>query len=188
MLHLDDADASVLFMSAFNSFALDFAAHSAVGGVNLNFFIIKQLPIPEPAAFLEQLHAGESYAEFILPRVLELSYTAWDLRPLAEDLGYSGIGPYRWDEGRRFLIRCELEAAFFHLYGLDRDETGYIMDSFPGVRHDDIQRHGEYRTRRVILEIYDAMAAARTSGRPYATRLYPPPADPGAAHSVAPAS
>ena len=188
MLHFKDANTAMLMVSVFNSFALDFAARTAVGGTDLSYFIIKQLPIPEPAAFLAKLHAGESYAEFILPRVLELSYTAWDLRPLAEDLGYSGIGPYRWDEGRRFLIRCELEAAFFHLYGLDRDETGYIMDSFPGVRHDDIQRHGEYRTRRVILEIYDAMAAARTSGRPYATRLYPPPADPGAAHSVAPAS
>ena len=107
----------------------------------------------------------------------------WDLQPLAADLGYGDLPPYRWDEERRFLLRCELDAAFFHLYGLDRDEVGYIMDTFPGVQRDDIQQHGEYRTRRVILEIYDAIAAARSAGRPYPTRLYPAPADRAASHS-----
>lgn len=102
---------------------------------------------------------------------------------MAADLGYGDLPPYRWDEERRFLLRCELDAAFFHLYGLDRDEVGYIMDTFPGVQRDDIQQHGEYRTRRVILEIYDAIAAARSAGRPYPTRLYPTPADRAAAHS-----
>ena len=82
-------------------------------------------------------------------------------------------------------MRCELEAAFFHLYGLDRDEAGYIMDSFPGVMREDIQEYGEYRTRRVVLEIYDAIAAARAAGRPYNTRLAPPPASPAVAHSDA---
>jgi hypothetical protein len=24
--------------------------------------------------------------------------------------------PFRWDEDRRFLLRAELDAAFFHLY------------------------------------------------------------------------
>ena len=36
----------------------------------------------------------------IAPRVLELVYTAWDLRPFAEDMGYHGE-PFRWDEERR---------------------------------------------------------------------------------------
>ena len=182
MVEIENATDAMLLVSAFNSFALDFAAHSAIGGVNLNYFIIKQLPIPEPAAFAANLCAGASYADFILPRALELSYTAWDLQPLASDLGYGDNPPYRWDEGRRFLLRCELDAAFFHLYGLERDEVGYIMDTFPGVKRDDLQQHGEYRTRRVILEIYDAIAAARLSGQPYHTRLYPAPADPAAAH------
>ena len=39
----------------------------------------------------------------------------------------------------------------------------------------------EYRTRRVILERYDALAAASTSGKPYQTVLSPPPADPSVA-------
>ena len=185
MLHFDEPVAAILLVSALNSFALDFAARTSIGGTDLSYFIIKQLPVPEPAAFAAEVYAGVSYADFIRPRALELSYTTWDLQPLAADLaepGQADLPPYRWDEERRFLLRCELDAAFFHLYGLDRDDVGYIMDTFPGVRRDDIQQYGEYRTRRVILEIYDAIAAARVAGRPYYTRLNPEPAHPDAAH------
>jgi hypothetical protein len=32
------------------------------------------------------------------------------------------------------------------------------MDTFPIVRRKDEQQHGEYRTKQVILELYDRMA------------------------------
>lgn len=50
------------------------------------------------------------------------------------------------------------------------------METFPIVRRDDEKRHGCYRTRDVILSIYDAMAASTREGRPYATALTPPAA------------
>ena len=77
---------------------------------------------------------------------------------------------------------AELDAAFFHLYGLTRDEVDYIMDTFPIVRRADEAAHDEYRTKRVILEIYDAMQTAADTGTPYTTLLSPPPGDPLAAH------
>jgi hypothetical protein len=46
----------------------------------------------------------------------------------------------------------------------------------------DIGKHGEYRTRRVILEVYDAMQQAIDTGIPYQTLLTPPLADPSVAH------
>ena len=58
----------------------------------------------------------------------------------------------------------------------------YIMETFPIVKRNDEQKYGEYRTKRVILECYDAMAEAMQTGRPYQTILDPPPADPGVAH------
>lgn len=82
------------------------------------------------------------------------------------------------NSGRREGLRAELDAAFFHLYGLDRDDVDYVMDTFPIVRRKDEERHGEYRTKRLILEIYDEMATAIDTGQPYQTRLDPPPADP----------
>jgi hypothetical protein len=107
--------------------------------------------------------------------VLELTYTAYDLEPFTTDCGYSGP-PFRWDEERRFLLRCELDAAYFHLYGIGRDEVDYILETFPIVKRKDEQAHSEYCTKRVILDIYDAMQQAIETGTPYHTSLDPPPA------------
>ena len=43
---------------------------------------------------------------------------------------------------------------------------------------------GEYRTKHVILEIYDEMQKAIESGEPYQTRLDPAPADAAVAHDA----
>ncbi len=63
-----------------------------------------------------------------------------------------------------------------------RDAVGYVMDTFPIVKRKDEEKWGEYRTKRVILEIYDAMQEANRTGTPYQTRLDPPPADPRCCH------
>ncbi|GAB4273669.1 MAG: N-6 DNA methylase [Candidatus Promineifilaceae bacterium] len=175
------------------SFAFDYVTRQSVGGTSLSYFILKQLPVLPPQTYRQpspwqpipnrqsSISNPQSLAAWLLPRVLELTYTAYDLRPFAQECGYHGP-PFRWDEERRFLLRCELDAAYFHLYGIARDDVAYIMDTFPIVRRKDEDAYGEYRTRRVILEIYDEMGAAIQSGRPYQTRLNPPPAHPAAAH------
>jgi hypothetical protein len=114
-------------------------------------------------------------------RVSELVYTAWDMEPFARDLGDEGP-PFVWDEERRGLLRAELDAAYFHLYGVERDDVDYILDTFPIVKRKDIARFGEYRTKRLILEIYDAMTTAIETGDPYQTVFDPPPGQ-GPRHS-----
>ncbi len=47
-------------------------------------------------------------------------------------------------------------------------------DQFPIVRRKDEERFGEYRTKRVILEIYDAMQEAKRAGKPYCTETEEP--------------
>ena len=201
-----------------SSFACDFSARLKVGGTHLNFFIAKQIAVLHPDVFGQTAPWGvsESMHDWLLPRVLELTYTTWDLEPFAGEFGGTGP-PFRWEEERRFLLRCELEAAFFHLY-LPADEGGdwqppgqaggsghdeapeeraeltrhfptprhavdYIMDTFPIVRRKDEARYGEYRTKRVILDRYDAMQTATATGAPYRTVLDPPPADPSCCHA-----
>jgi hypothetical protein len=230
----------------------------------LTYFYVKQFPVLPPSTFSQpcpwsgvdlRLAAANSpppiptsLSAWLLPRVLELTYTAWDLEPFARDVvagvgnGELGVGneglsayierfaardssfptphslpPFIWNEERRFLLRAELDAAFFHLYlgsgewgvgnregtgrqsGPDsqlpipdslreafptpRDAVSYIMDTFPIVRRKDEEKYnGDYRTKRVILEIYDALLEAIRTGHPYQTRLDPPPADPRVAH------
>jgi hypothetical protein len=109
--------------------------------------------------------------------VLELSYTAFDLSLFAKDCNYHGP-PFKWDEERRLLLRSELDVAYFHLYGIERDDVDYIMETFPIVKRKDEEKYGEYRTKRVILEIYDEIAEAMRTGKPYQTRLDPSPGPP----------
>ena len=73
------------------------------------------------------------------------------------------------------MMRAELDAAFFHLYGIERDDVDYIMETFPIVKRKDEQRYGTFRTKELILEVYDAMAEAIQTGDPYQTILDPPP-------------
>ncbi|MBW1692339.1 MAG: SAM-dependent DNA methyltransferase, partial [Deltaproteobacteria bacterium] len=162
-----------------SSIAFDYIGRQKLGGVNYTFFIVKQIPVP---------WAKDQIRNIIFRRVLELTYTAYDMKSFAEDI-WSELHPdliskpplpepFLWNEERRFKIQCELDAIYFHLYGVNRDDVDYIMETFPIVKRKDEQKYGEYRTKRVILECYDAMADAMKTGRPYQTILDPPPADP----------
>ncbi len=72
--------------------------------------------------------------------------------------------------------------AYFHQYGIERDEVDYVMETFPIVRRKDEHKYGDYRTKRVILESYNEMWRAMEPGELYKTRLEPPPADPAMMH------
>ena len=145
-----------------SSIVCDFYARHKVGGVHLNFFIVKQFPVPPPSSF------SADDARFINTRVLELTYTAYDLKHWAEDLGYDGP-PFRFDPERRALLRAELDAFYAHLYGLTRDELRYILDpadvmgpdypseTFRVLKNNEIRRFGEYRTQRLVLEAWDRL-------------------------------
>jgi hypothetical protein len=147
-------------------------------------FSVKQLPVLSPTTYDGQAPwaPGHTLAHWTSARLLELIYTAYDIRHFALDLGDDGE-PFRWDENRRALLRAELDAAYFHLYGIRRDDVEYIMDTFPIVKRKDEERHGEYRTKRLILEIYEEMTEAIRNGRPYRTILDPPPGQ-GPRHGV----
>ena len=144
-----------------SSLALDFAARQKVGGTTLNFFILFQFPVLPPTAYTDADLA------FIVPRVVELTYTSNALAPFARDLGY-GEKPFAWDEDRRANLRAELDAFYARAYGLTRDELRYILDpedamgpgypseTFRVLKKNEIARHGEYRTARLVLAAWDA--------------------------------
>ena len=165
------------------SFVFDYVARQKIGGTHLTYSCLNQLPVLPPATYESEApwSRGTALCDWMRDRVLELTYTAWDLEPWAKDLGWDSP-PFRWDESRRFLLRCELDAAFFHLYAINRDDTAYILDTFPIVRRKDEATHGEYRTKRVILEIYDEMSECSATSKHYASRLDPQPGDPCIAH------
>jgi hypothetical protein len=156
------------------SFPLDYAARQKVGGLHLKYNVFRQLPVLRPTIYGEASKwDSRTVSEWILPRVLELTYTAWDLQPFARDCGDDGP-PYIWDPERRVVLQAELDAAFFHLYGISRDDAEYILGTFDVLERADIRQYGEFRTKRVVLERYNALAAASAIGQPYVSPLGPP--------------
>lgn len=165
-----------LLLAIVTSFCLDYVLRQKLGGVNLTYNYVQQLPIP-PSSRLNEMPtwlAKGTLGEWITDRVSELTYCSWDMTGFVRAVGITGA-PFRWDPERRALIRAELDAAMFHLYSLKRDEVDYVMDTFPIVKRKDEAAHGEYRTKRLILEIYDAMAEAIRTGVPYQSLLDPEP-------------
>ena len=158
-----------------SSIPFDYCARQKVGGTHLTFFTMRQLPGFRPGAYATPAPWAPSIRmrDWLLPRVLELTYTAWDLEAFAEDCGDDGR-PFIWDSERRFQLRCEIDAAFLHLYGISQDDAAYILDTFPVLEKSETREHGEYRTKRVVLETYDALAAATATGIPYDSPLGPP--------------
>lgn len=169
--------------ASFDSFPFDWCCRQMLGGSHLSDYIVRQLPVLPPSIYQQEAKwsGDETLAAWIVPRALELIYTAWDMQQFALDVGYEGR-PFRWHAGRREQLRAELDACFFHCYGIERQDSAYMMDAFPIVRRKDEAAHGEYRTKRLVLEIYDAMAKARDAGEPYQTSLDPPPADARISH------
>ena len=217
MLGAHGASAFCVLYANLCAFVFDYAVRQKAGGVNLNFFLVKQCPVLSVQCSDEicPWDSSQSIRDWIMLRVLELSYTAWDLESFAADCGWDGP-PFRWEDDRRLLLRCELEAAFFHLYlpadqgggwrqarrsdGCFQDETSahlaelerrfptpraavaYIMNTFPIVRRKHEEIHGEYRTNRVIVEIYEAMLESITTRQSSRTGLYPSPAATSCCH------
>lgn len=156
-LALESAGVKPCLLANLNSIGFDFAVRQKLGGQTLNFFIVEQLPILPPSTYATDFH-GIRLADFIAPRVLELCYTAHDLAGLAEDLGYAGA-PFAWDPERRLHLRCQLDALYFILYGLTREEAGEVLETFPIVKRQDEAEWGRFRTKELILAYNNALAA-----------------------------
>jgi hypothetical protein len=66
--------------------------------------------------------------------------------------------PTIWNDKERFQLQCELDAIYAHLYGLEKEEMDYILDTFPIVKRKDIAKYGSYRSKETILQLYDEFA------------------------------
>lgn len=148
-----------------SSFVFDYTANQKMSGTHMTYNILNQIACPSPSEFARPTpwRHSKPLDAWLRPYVLELSYTSWRLKPYAEDLGDDGP-PFHWDAERRALLGADLDAAFLHVYGLDRDEAEHVLDSFRVVRKYEERDLGEYRTKRLILEAYDRMADAIANG------------------------
>lgn len=154
----ENRDRALCLLAAMSGLVADFAlrARSATG--SMKYFIVKHLPVPTPEEFLGPCpwDPSTSIGEWVSSRALELIYTADVLGPLARDVG-SDAPPFHWDTKRRRRLQAELDAGFFRLATLSREHTEHVLDSFRVLRQVEERAHGEFLTRRLVLECYDAL-------------------------------
>lgn len=137
--------------------ALDYIARQKVQGTTLNLYMIEQLPVLPADAYARRFGI-RSAEQIVRDNMLRLTYTAHDMAAFAHDQGYDGP-PFVWDEDDRLRRRAQLDALFFHLYGLDRDAADYVLGTFPIVRGEEEERWGRFRSRDLILAYMAALAA-----------------------------
>ncbi len=183
-LLIDDglsAASATLLLANLNAVAFDYVARQKAQTTHLNWYILEQLPVIAPERFNEALppafaarmretglmnghHDRPTVADFVIPQVLALSYTAHDLAPFARDLGYVDaagqvLPPLVWNDEERRARLAALDGLFMHLYGLTEDDAAYILDTFPIVRQQDQAAFGRYRTKEDVLAQLRAIRA-----------------------------
>ena len=155
-----DSMAVTYLVANLNSVCLDFVARQKIHGTSMNWFIVEQLPVIAPTDYDRTF--GETTArDLVRDHVLRLTYTAHDMAPFAKDLGYDGP-PFVWNKEERRHLRARLDALYFHLYGLTKEDAEYVLDTFPIVCKEDKAVFGRYRTRDLILAYMNALSAGDT--------------------------
>jgi hypothetical protein len=159
-------------LADWNSIVHDWCARQKIGGLHLTYTYATQIPTLAPSAY------SQEDIDFIVPRVLELTYTSHSLKGWAEALGYEG-DPFVFDPERRAILRAELDARYAKLYGLNEQELRYILDpadvygedypseSFRVLKEKEIAEFGEYRTRRMVLDAWKAQEEPFAVGDDY---------------------
>ena len=141
-----------------NSIVFDFVVRQKLYGTSLTLHILEQLPVVPPGCFNMRI-GSTTVAAIIRAAVLELTYTAWDLRAFARDLGYGGP-PFVWNPRRRLQLRARLDALFFLLYGIiSKEEIHYIYSTFSIQQREELANYDHH------LSVETCLKALRTFQR-----------------------
>jgi hypothetical protein len=143
-----------------NSFAYDFVCRQKIGGINLSYFIINQIPTVQPHTYADRCpwDQRQSLEKWVSDRVLKLTCTSNDMIPLAEA---AGLEPpvHPWKPTERADLMAQLDAAYFILYGIERDDVEHILSTFTGASEAPPDMFGTVSVADKILKHYDHLCS-----------------------------
>ena len=155
-------------LGTLNSFAYDFVMRQKISNLHMNFFIVEQIPTLPPVTYDKPCpwQRNTTLEAWISERVLKLTCTAEDMLPLAEACGFTsgsfqseyGGRLNKWDEAERAELLAELDAAYFHLYGIDRDDVDHILSTFKGIHDERTLFPGHVSPAQRIIQKYAEMS------------------------------
>ena len=143
-------------LANFNALAYDYICRQKIGGVNLSYFIIHQIPTFAPDFYEQKCpwDKKQTLEKWISERVLKLTCTSNDMIPLAEAAGFKPT-VHKWNDSERSGLMAELDAAYFILYGIERKDAEYILSTFAGIRKENGGIFTADSTVSRILDYYD---------------------------------
>lgn len=154
-------------LANFNSLTLDFVQRIKQSGSHVSRFLVHQLPVLPPN------HYSEKAREYIVPRVAKLTRNSREIC----DVWLTDFPDYKFQDPReRLEIRAELDAYIARLYRLSREDLAYILDpqgemgedfpsvTFPSLKKEEIEKYGEFLTKRLVLEAFDKLENMEVAG------------------------
>ncbi len=170
--------AYTLWLAVANSLPANFLIRKRIT-LHVSLNILDSLPMP-------RLQLGDEVLSYIASLVLRLTCTGPEMTAY-----WNAMAVHGWcqsvpdhtvpanallDDDARAEARAKIDVVVAkYLYRLTKQQVEHILTTFPTLERNEIRRHGEYRTKRLILEIYDTMADWVGMGKPYPTPLDPPP-------------
>ena len=157
-----------------SSLIFDYCSRQKIGGTHASINYVKQFPVLTP----DQIPSATQWQ--IVKRVAELCYFNHDMDGWASELWeemneeqraelpqLGAQQPWIYNPERRAILQAELDAIFAHLYGLNTEDLRYILDpedvcgkgcineTFRVLKDNEIRQYGEYRTKRLVLEVWN---------------------------------
>ena len=164
-LILTDCEArrNLCLLANLNAFVLDYATRQKIGGVTLNFFIVEQVPAFGPDFYGRPCpwEGKRTLEKWISERVLKLTCVSNDMKPLAEAARFRPL-VYKWDASERAQLQAELDAAFFLLYSIEREDVEYILSTFSGIEKESGGLLSGESTFERIMACYDRFRESTT--------------------------
>jgi len=138
-----------------NAFAYDYICRQKIGGVNLSYFIINQIPTFHPDFYKQKCpwNKKQTLEKWISDRVLKLTCTSNDMIPLAKAASLKPL-VHKWNPEERLDLQAQFDAAFFILYGIKQDDVEYILSTFSGIRKEPESMFNTSNTLDRILKHY----------------------------------
>nr|WP_245683226.1 BREX-1 system adenine-specific DNA-methyltransferase PglX [Halovenus aranensis] len=155
----DDLEESTLH-GAYERIYSDEELFVAVGLLNsLPFDFLMRTKIDSTVVFYKleesqapRLTTGDEWFDYIWKRAARLNCYGDEFEEMRDRLG--GIEPAT-DMDERREVQAELDAAAFHAYGLNRDQTAFVLEDFHRVQSPRIMDEDYFES---VLDKYDALA------------------------------
>jgi len=143
-----DPENSALFLSMFNSVPYDYLLRQKFYGANLTkSMLLQTFSVPREMLSKHKVK--------LLDAVVSLTNTSDSVNRFGEALGRGQLCVGAAE--KRLELRAWIDALYFHLFGFDLEEVGYVFDTFPIWRDKSTEAWGRFFERERTIEIFTCL-------------------------------